>query len=428
MKILRLLLFFFTLLLLRSQQLHAGYFPTPLAMPDDSEHFFQLGPDTLWGGGVFYEEGSGSGGFNGSDQRRSLGALYSDKESFLTMLRSPQGEIRTKLAGTIDPRLLTAPDLGGRRGAIDISGHIFHRQITLGGTTNLRFIKILPGMADLALYIPFVNKRFDAVNLKLRPFEAVDVVDLALEGLTQDIPGFLQRVGDLNTEGWQGGGVGDPTIILRWNWYRPFEGGDIRNVATHLYFGFSLPLSKQKDEDKLFSLPLGSDGHWGIPFGGSFELLFAAPIKIGMAADLLWQVAESRPRRVKTDINQTSLLLLHKALTQRKPGLTWRAHWFAEGVHLWRGLSVLGGYEFVMHHNDELHTAAEGFRSEIINTAETTQNWYVHTITSALKYDLSAEFAGAPVAPFIEGFLKFPVSGRRVVNASTVGMQVVIRF
>ncbi len=418
--------FLLTIILLTTT-LHAGYFPTPLTMVDDSDNFLTLKDNAAFAAGVFYEEGSGSSGFNSGDQSRKLGAMYSPQESFLTMLRNPQGSVQTKLA-TLDPRLFTAPDFGGQRGAVDISGHIFHRQITLGGAAHLRFITAIPGFVDLAFYAPFTSKRFDALNITRRQFQQVDIIDLLLEPHIQNIGSFLQNTGDLNTDAWQGSGIGDPTVVLRWNWQQTLALETISHLATQVYVGCSLPVSKQKNEDQLFSLPLGNDGHWGFPFGANLELMFTLPIKTGLAADILYQPTESRVRRVKTDVRQTDLLLLNKANVQCKPGLTWRTHWFIEGVNFWRSLSLRGAYEFVMHHNDELSTTDAGFSSAIISTTTTAQDWYVHSFTATAKYDLANEFTGAPIAPTIEAFLKFPLSGRRVVNANSAGLNLVIRF
>lgn len=418
--------FFCTTLLLHAAA-QAAYFPTPLTMPDASSRQLVFGGDVGYAGSIFYEEGSGSGGFNGNGQKKSLGSLYSEQESFLTMMRSPQGSVITNLGG-VDARLRTAPDFGGKRGAIDASGHVFHRQITLGGAANLRFIKGIPGFVDLALYTPFVLKRFDAINIRQRPFDRVDIVDFLLENLTQDPSGFLQRAGGLSAEPWQAGGLGDPTVILRWNLHQAFAESTISDVNAHLYFGFAIPVSKQKDEDKIFSLPLGNDGHWGIPFGGNFELTFISPIKMSMGLDLLWLVAESRQRRVKTDYAHSSLLLLNKTMARCKPGLTWRTSWNMEGDHLWRGLSIRGGYEMTMHHNDTLEIDTEGYSSAIANSSGRTQSWYVSSLLAAVRYDLSAEFAGAPMAPYVEGFLKFPIAGQNVVNANSAGIQCVLRF
>ena len=425
--------------------LRATYFPTPLTAPDDSTNFYRMSKDNSWAAGVLYEEGSGSGGFNGTDQKSTLGNVYGTGESFLAMLRSPRGTVRTEL--NKDPNnvlLSTAPDLGGMRGMIDITGHVYQKQITLTGGTNVSFVKWIPGFLDLALYVPFVTKRFDGVNLQRRQFSPVDRIDMILDQYTQNMSEFLQRNGGLNAEPWQGSGLGDPTFIMRWNitGINPGsldetevigaipENDTIRNIRSYIYLGAQVPVSSQRDEDKLFSLALGNNGHWGLPLGAGLEFMFNLPVslKIGLGIDLLWLVAESRMMRVKTDLTQTSLLLLNKAKVQIKPGLTWRLNWFVDSDHLWRGLGAHAGYEFIMHHNDELKTADAGFSSEIIGTTETAQSWYANLVSVGLKYDLSEQFAGAPMAPIIQGFMKFPFSGKHLVNASSVGFQVIMHF
>jgi hypothetical protein len=411
-----------------SQPAWASYFPTTIAAADDSNAFLQLGEQNSWVAGIFHEEGSGSGGFNGVNEHRPLGRIYSETESFLTMLRSPRGAVRTNLLATVPVGLLTAPDLGGTRGAIDIGGHLYHRQVTMAASVNLQFIKIIPGFIDMAFYLPCVSKRFDAITVNRRTTAAVDLVDVQLDQIMQNMSDFLQTKGNLSMEPWQGAGLGDPTLIFRWNWPREFAQEDIRNAMTQVYWGIQIPVSKARDADKMFSQPLGNDGHWGFPLGAGFELGFAVPIKIGFGIDVLLQVAESHDLRVKTDVRQSSLLLLHRIRAQRKPGLTWRVNWFAEGVKLWRGLSLRGGYEFIMHYNDVLNTTEPGYKVDIINTSETLQDWFLNLLTATIKYDLSSEFAGAPVKPFVQGFLKFPLSGRRALNANTVGFQVSVRF
>ncbi|MBM3886770.1 hypothetical protein FJ364_02460 [Candidatus Dependentiae bacterium] len=414
-------------ILLLTTSLHAGYFPTPLTAPDDSNIFFRMNKDEQFALGLTYEDGSAGGGFNSSDQKCSLGSMYDNGESFLAMLRNPRGTVRTNLAA-LDPQLLNAPDLGGQRGIIDASGHVSHQQITLAGGYNISWLRFVPGFLDVAFHVPFVSKKYTDVKLQRRHFEPVDMIDILIEEQTQNLNAFLQQYGELNAENWAGSGVGDPTLIMHWNLPQKYNEETIQDINPYLYFGIQMPLSKQRNVDTLFSLPLGNDGHWGFPFGGGIDFTFDMPVKIGLGIDLLYFITESRMMRVKTDTAQTSLLLLNKAHVQRKPGLTWRVNWFVSGDQIWHGFGMRAGYEFIMHHNDELKTQDTGFSSEIINTTAMAQSWYVNLLSVMLKYDLSSVFLNAPMAPVIQGFMKFPISGRHVVNASTVGFQVMLHF
>ena len=197
---------------------------------------------------------------------------------------------------------------------------------------------------------------------------------------------------------------------------------DLQRLTVSLRGGF-----EQQPQCQLFRFTGQLDTYSDKQF---VEFMFNLPVslKIGLGVDLLWLVAESRMMRVKTDLTQTSLLLLNKAKVQIKPGLTWRFNWFVDGDHLWHGLGAHAGYEFIMHHNDELKTSDAGFSSEIIGTTETAESWYANLVSVGLKYDLSDQFAGAPMAPIIKGFMKFPVSGKHLVNASSVGFQMTIHF
>jgi hypothetical protein len=420
----------FSLVSLGQSVVHASYFPTPLATPDNSTNFVQLNHTQACALGITYEATrGGTSGFDDTDKSVSLGSMYSPSESFLTMLRSPRGAMRAKLtAAGVPIGLSVAPDFGGQRGAVAIDGSIAHQAITIGAATRLSFVKIIPGFLDLALYIPSVSKKFNVSSITRRPFDAVDAYDAQLDTVMRDIPDFLQRVGGLSSESWQGAGVGDPTLILRWNWAAHLAETQIRQLTTALYIGGVGPLGKMRDEDKVFSLPLGNNGHWGVPAGGSLELEFNQPIKVGVGFDILWQAPQSRLQRVKTDMRQTTLLLLDKAFAKLTPGLSWRTHWFVEGHNLWRGLSVRGMYECMVHHDDKLTTPDSNFSDDIINSAENLKAWNVHQLSGHISYNFKYEFGNAPVEPHIQLYYKLPVSGRRMVNSNTIGFKVDVRF
>lgn len=418
------------LVFLLFNHLHAGYYPTPLTMPVDSVMHFKLDKEQRYGFKIFLEEGSASGGFDGSENHCSLGALYSPYESILTMLRSPQAEVLKNLSG-INPQLLVAPDLGGRRGAVDLSGHIYHQQVTLAGAYNLNFISFVPGHIDVHLYMPFVNKEFDGIGIKQQATESYFPVDIELNKIGQNLSASLQQYGGLSVDQWKGSGIGDPVLLFQWGTLERFADNDMQTLSPRLYVGLSFPCGAEKNEDELFSLPLGYDGHWAIPFGSNLEFTFRSPIKIGFGVDVLYQFPSSRTRRIKTNVTQTNLLLLNKASVLLSPGLTWRLNWFMEGVNLWKGFSIKGGYEGIHHYNDSVSTHDENVSEDIINTAATLQNWYGHILSASIKFDPSKLFTNtaSTTYPFIEGFIRFPVSGKRLVNTSNIlGLQLAIHF
>ncbi len=406
----------------------ASYFPTTVSSPDNSARFVSLEKNQWYALSLLYEDGQAGTGYDDASNRKSFGSMYNNNgESFLAMLRNGRDDVRTKLQA-LDHRLLVAPDYGGKRGFVDIAGKIYHKQLTLGSAVNLRLIKWIPGFFDASFYMPFVSKKFDGISMTRRSSDRFDADDALLDDQMKDISGFLKNFGNLSAEPWADKGIGDPTLVVRWNMPYEKQDSEIRVIQAHVHCGVQIPLAKKKNEDQLFSLPLGCDGLWGFPFGVGVEMKFSMPVKIGMGADFLLQLAESRERRVKTALKQTDLFLLNKARTLLRPGLTWRFHWAAEGYNLWRGLGVRGMYEFLMHHNDQLSTTAEGYRTETVGTSNLYKKWYAHALTAAIRYDLGKEFSKAPMTPRVEAYVRAPVNGKRFVNATVLGLQIAVLF
>ncbi|MFH0898094.1 MAG: hypothetical protein V1855_00785, partial [bacterium] len=185
---------------------------------------------------------------------------------------------------------------------------------------------------------------------------------------------------------------------------------------------------EEKDEDRAFSMPLGNDGAWAIPFGIGLELDFIYHIRLGLDADFVAILDKDRSRRMKTSRDQTEFLLLNKGEATKEYGLLWQFHVFAQIVDILKGLSVKVGYQFVKHDEDRLVPKNNDFDYTVVNSAHSLEEWNVHNIVFSLNYDAFKSSPRWKIAPQFSVFYKLPVAGKNVIDAQTFGGQLALRF
>jgi hypothetical protein len=198
--------------------------------------------------------------------------------------------------------------------------------------------------------------------------------------------------------------------------------------------GASIPTSKEKNEDRAFSMPLGNDGAWGLPVGFGLELDFVHNIKAGLDADFLVLFDKKRTRRLKSDFEQTEILLLNKGVATKEHGLMWQFHLFVQAYHIYKGLSAKFAYQFVKHDDDRLVPSGNDFDFSIVNSANSIKEWTNHNLIFSLNYDLFTkrrhcqdEYSSS-VTPQFHLFYKVAVGGKNVIDTSTIGGQWGIHF
>ena len=241
--------------------------------------------------------------------------------------------------------------------------------------------------------------------------------------LTNDLVANVKRLGNgLDLSGWKRSGAGDLILLLEWarNFYqyKPF----LKNVCVNFRAGLSIPTGKRTDEDKIFAIPFGNDGAFAIPFGFGLDLTLGRYVKIGLDVQLTHIFGNTRLRRIKTNENQTELLLLAKTQAHRDFGLTQRFNLYVQFYKFLKGLSFKVGYQFRKHGDDEFALKSNIFSQEIVNTAERLQEWTMHHIITKTTYDFGVHLdEDARIRPEFSIFTRLPFNGKRVALIPTVG-------
>ena len=278
----------------------------------------------------------------------------------------------------------------------------------------------------------------------LLPFYKVDLSEVTITDLTQNLTAADMRVrqqlvqplativkdlgNDLSLEGWKRTGFGDLNLLCEFLFNFPQERPLLKNVEINGRCGFTLPTGKRADEDKLFAFPFGYDGAVGILYGGGLNVMLGCQFKAGFDVQLLHLFGNTRNRRIKTAFDQSDLLLLAKADAYKDYGLTQRFNLFVQGYHLFGGLSLLVGYQFLKHGDDHLALDSCEFSSQIANSATSLEEWIVHSAEFNLHYDFALHCPDSWIAPQASLFARLPFGGKRAAAFTTVGVMVAVDF
>jgi hypothetical protein len=280
----------------------------------------------------------------------------------------------------------------------------------------------LPRNITLAAYIPY------------RVVELTDVVwreqedgKLFEDIMTPNLIKTIERIAHINLHGWKRHGFGDLMVQAEYYFHKPQAKPYLRNVGIELRGGVLFPTGLKEDINKLLALSFGNDGGVGILAAARLELWFIHNIKFGIDVQLLHQFGNTQIRRIKTDPAQTDLLFLNKACVFKEPGFNQHFTLFLDKVYWWRGLSTRLAYQYTKHTEDHYFLCAEGFDIDVVNDAESLQEWTTHNLVLDFKYEWCPE-PTAWLKPELSLFLKYGFNGKRAILADTLTAKFSVAF
>jgi len=243
---------------------------------------------------------------------------------------------------------------------------------------------------------------------------------------------FIKNVCDfgcLDICGWTRHGVGDLLVLVEW--MKNFEQSKkfLKNVRLSARAGLTLPSGKRTDEDKIFAFSFGNDGATGALVGGGIDVTLGDYLKGGLDVQILYPFGNTKCRRIKTHCDQTELLLLKKVDAFKEFGITQRFNLYLEIFKPIGGLSLKSGYQYMRHSEDRLYLRSNEFSNDIANTAESLEEWTMHSLIFNLSYDFFTDQEDERrVHPYVSIFAKIPFNGMRVAMERTVGAMISVDF
>jgi len=237
----------------------------------------------------------------------------------------------------------------------------------------------------------------------------------------------MKELGNLDFGECDKSGIGDLVVMLEW--LRSFKQNKeaLKNVDLFLKIGLSCPTGKERDIDKVFSMPLGNDGAWGMPIGFGLGLDFSNKIRAGGDVEFFILFDETKERRLKTSSDQTEFLLLNKGRATLDSGLTWKFNIFLQAYRFYKGLSLKLDYEYIKHDDDTLYEKTDTFDRTIINTANSLKEWNTHNLIFQANLDFFM-WKSVLTRPQLSLFYKYPIAGKNIINMGTFGGQLGFNF
>lgn len=276
---------------------------------------------------------------------------------------------------------------------------------------------------SLGAFLPFYKMRLSNVRWASKSLSPSD------PGLSQKkLEDLACRVGNLSLNGWERSGPGDLIIQARWMQdYIQINKPLLQNVRPQTRLGVILPTGEKRAENKILAFAFGNDGSWGIQFAGGLDLFFYPSIRVGLDAEFDYFFGNIRPRRIKTDCNQSDLLLFTKVPVFREYGLFQHFTVFIQGY--WPYVSPRLAYQYYKQNENKDFPCSDRINPSITNNfSESQQDWTTHSLIASVNLDLAPILPARCPKPELMGWLKWGFNGKRALLADTFGFTLSMKF
>jgi hypothetical protein len=230
-------------------------------------------------------------------------------------------------------------------------------------------------------------------------------------------------------------GVGDLVIIGGWG-VNYEETQELDFVDLSIRIGLLCPTSARTKAERVFDIPLGYNGQWGVPISVSFALGAYDWLTIGTFLGVLPFASTKRTAALKTDPCQSGFIKLATGCACINPGPIWQASTYVKADHVVKGLSFLCGYTFVNKNADRVTPSNNHFSPCSLNnaffntcTVETDPQflgWNMHTMHFMVEYDFTQP--KHTVGTRLGAFIHKQLGGKRVFATNLYGGNVGLDF
>lgn len=233
-----------------------------------------------------------------------------------------------------------------------------------------------------------------------------------------ELPEILKKY-DLSLGSWKKSGVGDISIMLGWT-RNDTRTEHLDFVDYTLQAGVLVPSAAQRNPNIVFSLPLGYDGHVGMPLIADVGLGLYDWLTFCLHLDTVVLFNKTKDIRMKTSPAQSGFIKLAKGRATINPGFIVNAGGLLKADHVLKGFSLGIGYTFSYKGHDTLYPCdCTTFNSFVASDDEMYKEWTMHTIHLQADYDLNHE--DWVVGPRLGLFCDWYVGGKRSFITHTYG-------
>lgn len=350
-------------------------------------------------------------GRNACGEHVNVLKTYAETQDALAMIR---GFSSTSATGQLAALLNNVND-DGTRGHFDFCGKMHAQELALVG----RYFMPCGFYVDLFLPFAFVSLQ----DLTYTDLTGVTTFQdyLTREFLTKDLKNIVQDLGDLKLQNWQQSGPGDLVVQLGWNHNFVQDRPWLKNVKTSLFGGATFPTGIKRDEDLVYSVPFGYDGAFGVFIGGTLEVTWCDLFVGGIDTRFLHLFGHTKNRRIKTDANQTDILLLAKAESYLDQGIVQQYFLYLQARRFFRGMSFGIYYDHLAQHDSELFVKGLSYSSTVANEDTVwLEGWSLHSLIFKLDYEWKNECGDGPRMTLL---YRQGINGKNALLSSFIGAE-----
>ena len=232
-------------------------------------------------------------------------------------------------------------------------------------------------------------------------------------------------------------GIADIMISLGWHGKEIFENNTLNSINGYIQTGLLIPFEEEQNTKKIFSLPLGHNGHWGINVRTNACGTIFKKLTLGANAGISLFFKKTYDLRMTTSTSQNGWVLLEKGTARVDYGSIWDVGIYAKADHLFGGFSALIGYSYTQQEKTKLSVVDNNFlkdaiasdntilKDEIVNSNSRLNEWHQHVIHALAQYDFKAH-TNSNLAPLFEIAYDYPISGKHCfttdIISGTVGL------
>ena len=223
---------------------------------------------------------------------------------------------------------------------------------------------------------------------------------------------------NLSTKTQSRAGPGDFSILAGWACnYEETEYIDYIDVDAKI--GVLFPTAKKRNENEVFSLPLGYNGHFGVPLKFDCSFGYWDWLTLGLHIGALFLIEKNRVIRMQTSTEQNGFFDLLKGKAKVDPGTIWEISPYVKADHFAKGFSLLFGYCYTQKDRDCIQpNNTTLFNPIAVNADQRFRSWNMHVLHFMAEYDFAKK--ATDVLPRIGFFYNYIVSGKRIFDTSIV--------
>ena len=228
----------------------------------------------------------------------------------------------------------------------------------------------------------------------------------------------IQQQFSLNTNTIKHIGIGDFSFLGGWACnYEDTCYIDYFDVDSKI--GILFPTAPKRNEANPFDIPLGYNGHYGVPLKFDCSVGYWEWLTVGFHIGALFLIEKKQTIRMKTAADQNGFFFLAQGQANVDPGTIWEVSSYIKADHFAKGLSLLVGYCFTKKDRDWITPQNNStFNYTIVNQDQRFLGWDMHVLHFMGEYDFTKY--STDIGPRIGIFYNYIFAGKRIFNTSIV--------